>query len=396
MRRLITLAGVVSMILAVIAGIAFWRPWAETPEVLFEQAMLALDKGDFATVETTIEKLQSRQKFDPQGRLLLAGLLVRQGDSRTALKELQTIHNPSAEVSPRFYQFSGEALYQEGDLISALSCMSQLLKLKPESIDAHRWSAAIYYDLGALDLAMVHLNQIVELAPDDYRPHSLKGVIHSDFEQYQLAAEDYKKALALEMPETVRDSTRMDYTDTLLKLNQFREVLDLLAGLKPNTQICLARARAWRGLGERDNFQKELQQAQKFSPDDIEVVKLQAYYHLDIQDLISARKRFLEVIESEPYEVESLYQLALVERQLGNNEAYTQLMERKESSQKLYEEMTDLSQKILHDPAEVECRERLAEICEQIGQKKMAEIWRRAARESREFANRKMNQIDPR
>lgn len=382
MRRMIKLVSFVTLILVVAGGISVWQRLTVQPERLFERALADLDAGNFQAVEQAIETLLSQPDFERERRLLLAGLLVRQGDSSTALKELESF-TPEGKLAALYYQFSGEALYREHDLTAALYCMSQLLKLEPENPAAHRWLAAIYYDLGALSLAMDHLDRLVELAPEDYRPHRLKAVIHSDFEQYQLAVDDYRRALERDVPAELRASLRLQLAGSLLKLDRFQDVLDLFSVVEPDAEIWLARAKAWRGLGEQARFREALQQAQSLAADDIEVVKLTGYAHLDRGELEAAREEFATIVEQEPFDVEALYQLALIERQLGHDGVYEELMHRKEASQKLYEEMTDLSRKILTDPLDAGSRDRLAEICTQLGKEKMAEVWRRAAAESR-------------
>ena len=373
------------MIAAAAAGGAcyFWfGPPAELPpQDRFEAALDALEAEDYESVRETMAALRSSPGYEDHCRILQVGLLVRNGNPSLALETLKAMP-PKGELAALIYQFTGEALYKVGQPNQALFCMGQLLELEPENVEAHRWLAAIYYDLGSLQLARYHLGKVIELAPDDYRPHRLRAVIHSDFEQYAEAVKDFRRALELPAPESVRADIRRGLADALLKAKEFRAVIELYADAEPAGEVWLARSIAWRGMAEQQKSQQALAEAQQLMPDDPEVWKQQALLAVDRNELAEAKEQFDKFLRLNPHDVEVLYQQALVEKKLGNEEASARLLERKESSQKLFEEMTELSRDILTDPEDVRSRERLAEICDQLGLAQMAVVWRKAARES--------------
>ena len=378
----ISLIAIVGVGLAVLGGYFYWRQLSDPPpEDLFQSGLISLEAGDYETVRKTVKKLRGESGFEKERELLQVGLLVRTGKSAYALERLKSLP-PEGEYAPLIYQFAGEALYQENQLPPALFCMKKLLELEPENEEAHRWLAAIYYDLGSLHLALVHIDQVVKLAPEDYRPFRLRAVIQTDFEQYSAAIDDYRRALELELPKKLVPAVKMEFANALLKQKKHGDVLELLKDEDSTAEVWLTRSIAYRGMGKLRNARNALTEAEKLDPDNPLVWKQSALLHVDQNEPAQAKKLFDGYLLQNPHDVEILYQQALVEKGLGNDAESVKLMQRKNNSQKLFEEMTALSKKILNDTRDVRSRQRLAEICDQLGRSKMAAVWRNAAKAS--------------
>ena len=85
------------------------------------------------------------------------------------------------------------------------------------------------------------------------------------------------------------------------------------------------------------------------------------------------------LIASDPSEDEAEYLLALLFRQLKDESQYQVHLARSESIKALKTQLTELSQQAMHDPANAEVRDQLAALCDQLGLKPLAAVWRTAA-----------------
>jgi tetratricopeptide (TPR) repeat protein len=107
---------------------------------------------------------------------------------------------------------------------------------------------------------------------------------------------------------------------------------------------------------------------------------------LDEGDRQGAITIYEELLAREPHDFQTRYQLALAYQAAGDNDAYERELARYRESEVKRSELFDMYREAMQRPADFEIRDRLATLCEELGQRELAETWRKAAQSARELA----------
>lgn len=340
----------------------------------------ALARGDWAAVSRQIQRLRRDSGHTDQIQLLRGGLLLRTGDSRGAIAELMRVR-PDGELREQSLLLLCEAFYQLKQWNDAAAVAQELLRRHPDHVEAHRWLGAAYFDLGALTQAEQHLRELARLAPQDYTPHRLLGVIYIDFEQYKSAIAHFQQALERNPPSAIIGEIRLELAKALIKHNQFEEALRTLdfQWLPDNVEPRVVRAECLWTMSRQEEAKRELDKARTATPDDPKVLWLTARMALDENRIDDALKSLQQVIAIEPTNHQALYEISLAYRRLGKVPEAQDFLERRNAAHTLYERLVELNKQAIKEPENATIRQELATVCDQLGKKELAAVWRDAA-----------------
>ena len=274
---------------------------------------------------------------------------------------------------------AGEALYRTGKLSQSIQILNSLISEVPDDLEGHRCLAAVYFDISAMQEARAELEHVIRLAPEDYRPHHLLGQIDLDFEKHGFAISHFRKALELcKIPERQRE-LRRGLALSLRGDRQFAELLDTVPSDDPDPELQTCRADALWSQGKVDEARKTLDAVLQKEPALADPLLLSARINLDSGQLADAEEQLKRLLSADPHHVVARYQLAQVQRQAGNIEAFQDSMRIREQTQKLMDQLVELNQQIIDTPGNPDLCLQIADVAEQLGKQELAESWRKAA-----------------
>lgn len=340
----------------------------------------ALVRGEWATVSKQIQRLRQKPDATDQVQFLRGGLLLRTGDPRGAIAELVRVRS-KGELGDQTLLLLCEAFYQLKQWNNVVSVGLDLLRRDPDLADAHRWLGATYFDLGDMNQAEFHLKELARLAPLDFSPHRLLGVMHKDFERFQEAIVDFRRALELRPPIAVRGDIRVELAKALVQQNQFDDALRALEFEWPTTAVepHIVRAECLWTLDRRDEAKQELLASQKLSPNDPQVLWMIVRMALDEERTPDALQTLQKIVDAEPTNHQALYEISLAYRRLGKETEAEEFLERRNAARGLFERLVELNKQAIKEPHNADVRIDLANVCDQLGKKELAAVWRDAA-----------------
>lgn len=352
----------------------------KSPHDAFLVGQEALARGDWATVSRQIQRLRQVSGHSDQVQLLRGGLLLRTGDSRGAIAELMRVR-PDGELREESLLLLCEAFYQLKQWNDAVAVAQEVLRRHPDHAEAHRWLGATYFDLGDLTQAERHLKELARLAPQDYSPHRLLGLIHHDFERYKEAIADFQEALKRNPPTAIIEEIRLDLANSLIQQNQFEEALQTLDNQWPPDKVepRVLRAECLWTMNRQDEAKRELDQVRQRAPGNLKVLWLTARMALDENRTDDALQTLQQVIAVEPTNHQALYEISLAYRKLGKESEAQGFLERRNTARALFERLVELNKQAINEPHNAVVRLELATVCDQLGKKELAVVWRDAA-----------------
>ena len=356
-----------------------------SPEEQFQTGMAALKKGDKSEVLTALNDLKQHPEYTDHVRLLVGISRQQAGDHVAALESFARM-NQDGPLKEHVHQYAGISYYGLGRLVEAETTFRTLLKDSPDSAEAHRWLGIVYYDLGAYDFAIVHLSRLTELEPDDFRPHRLLGLMHRDFERDADSESFYLKALERTPPKDIRREIVGELALAYISQRKYQEALKLVESETADAELLAIGSRCLMNLAEKEKAAARLREAARLDPDPRTVLLLQAEFFQADNRNTEAIGRLRRAVKLDHFDIEARYKLALLLQKAGNTDEYNAEIAEWEKQKKMKEQLTDLNIKALSEPFNSELRFELAELCEQLGKKELAVMWRKAGESIRTAA----------
>ena len=351
-----------------------------TTEDDFSKGENALVRGDWLTVSRQIEALKRKSVLSDEIQFLRGGLLLRTGNTHEAIAELMRIRSVGG-LRQKSQLLLCEAFYQLKQFSEVVAVGRDLLRRDPDLADAHRWLGATYFDLGDLTQAEFHLKELARLEPKDYSPYRLLGVMHKDFERYQEAIVDFQRALDLEPPPMIVGEIRLALAQTLIQQNQFEEALRTLEFEWPENAVepRVVRAECLWTLNRHGEAKQQLLAAQRLEPSDRQALWMSVRIALDEERTTEALHTLQKLVDAEPTNHQALYEISLAYRRLGKDSEAQEFLERRNVARALFERLVELNKQAINEPQNASVRLDLAKVCEQLGKKELAIVWRDAA-----------------
>ena len=347
--------------------------------------MTALKKGDKSAVLNVLNELRQHPEYADHVRLLVGISRQQAGDHVAALESFARMEQ-DGPLKEQIHRYAGVSYYGLGRLVEAETTFRTLVKSSPDSPDAHRWLGIVYYDLGAYDFAIVHLSRLTELEPDDFRPYRLLGLMHRDFERDADSEAFYLKALELTPPKEIRREIVGELALAYIGQRKYREALKLVEAEPADAELLALGSRCLMNLAEKEKAATRLKEAARLEPDHRTVLMLQAEFFQADNRNTEAIGRLRRAVKLDHFDIEARYKLALLLQKLGSADEYKAEIAEWEKQKKMKEQLTDLNIKALSEPFNSELRFELADLCEQLGKKELATMWRKAGESIRTAA----------
>lgn len=351
-----------------------------SPSDLYEAGLKSLAERDFAGVRHQLKRLDACEDDPGYGGLLQAIFFLRTGDQRSALRTLGGL-DARGPLRVEILEFTGEALYQAGQLWDARDVLTTLVSEQPDHVNGHRWLGSAYYDLGAQSEAVFHLEQVTRLAPEDYRPHWLMGVIYRDLESYSQSVQHLQRAWELNPPTGVRESIVVFLSRSLRAEHKYDVALQYLTQCAESPDVLVERASCEFSLGKSDEAFQSL--SRSTVPEDDESGT--AWYLLFGEILEGQNKlqealtRYEEGVRRFPFEEDLQYRIAVVLQSMGMKDRAAEEMKVWEQRNALKNRLIELNKVAASELDNAAVRRELADVCRQMQRPKHAEMWAAAA-----------------
>jgi tetratricopeptide (TPR) repeat protein len=376
--------------IASILGAWAWRQHRLDLDV--EQAVASLENGgDAWGNEEFLMQVSRSGRYDGQLRLFRGAYLLRTGQAAAVLPSLAGLR-AEGPLRLALLLVRSEACYKTGRLPEAEQGFLQAVSVNPQNSRGHRWLATIYHDLGNINASFAELEKVAELEPDDFYAFRLMGMLNLlDYQQNKEAAECYRKALARHPPANEVPAIRGELAQALVAMNDYTGALDVLSEVEDTAQFLAQKAECRWGLGERDEAAELLKQALALDAGERGALLLSARIALEDSKPQSAIKPLQRVLQRDPNDFNARYQLSMAYQGLGDKAAAAAELERMRTSRALLDQLSKSYFEAVQQPRDARVRDEIAELCEKLNKRELAELWRRSA----EFC-RQNGSIEPR
>jgi tetratricopeptide (TPR) repeat protein len=374
--------GSLVVVLGLLGGIAYWRFRAPDPDERLHQGQAALLREDYDKAAELTSLLEAAGHLD-HAHLLRGQSLLRRGYLNPALLEYNAIRHDCKELLAEASMIFGLGLYFHGHLVEAEKLLLHAVHMRPENVDVRRGLAALYYDRGAMRDALRHLQRWAELAGDDGMPYRFMGVIYQGLSATAPAAENYAKALTLNLPSEIRETTLVELAQVRMERTEYTNAMACLDRLsadtreQPNVQEC--RAECLIGMGHPSEATALLEPLLATESPTPRALRLRAQIHAAAGETTEAKALLEKALQRDAHDCFSRYQLALLctkqKRQAEAEEQFRLL----EASQQLFRKLSDLNQQAIDRPRDAAVRRHLADVCRQLNKPELAQMWRKAA-----------------
>jgi tetratricopeptide (TPR) repeat protein len=376
------LALVVAAAFVGLAGGAWWW-WRHTKEPAYRlhQGQDALRRGDRDEAERYAQMLIADGQAD-WAHVLRGDALFRQKQYDRAVAELTRIHG-EGEVRLEAALILGQCLVLQDNYEQAERVLQFIVHSRPDNAIAHRCLAGIYYKQGAEMRAVEHAQEWGRLEAHNGEPYWMMGEIHQDLEHLPDAIESYQEALRRELSGVLNEKVREQLAECLNRQLRWHEALEVLDGERPLPQTAERQALrvecAW-NLGQADKARALLDAALASYPRGIELLRIGAEIRQADKQPQQAAALLIWALEVDRHDHASRHKLAQVYEGLGRRAEAEEQRRLAEQTKSLFEEMTRLRDEAAKNLWDATPRLQLAKICDELGQKKEARMWREAAK----------------
>jgi tetratricopeptide (TPR) repeat protein len=350
----------------------------------FEATIVELERtrGEGSFVRRLLQGLGD-STLDDELRLLRGARYLDGDEDEKARSLIGQVPAAGPRRIPRLV-LAGRILFREGRLTDAERTFRRVEAESPQTLAAHRWLATVYHELGAMQASLDELLEVTRLRPDDFFAYRLIGILQSeDFGRFKEAAEFYREALERNPPPEQLQSIRRELAECLLFANDYAGALEVLKEAQADARVLALEAECRWSLGEPEETVKLLSRALELAPRDQRALTLSARLALDRGDPKSAVEPLKALLEADPHDYDAHYQLATAWQRLGDKEAAALELEKMNKSKALHERLRHAYERAMHRSNDADIREEIAQLCEQLGKARLAQLWRRAADERR-------------
>jgi choline-sulfatase len=152
------------------------------------------EKAEIGALEALLAAPSTDARAFPETRLLLAGLLRRDGRDREAVRVLEAIDPPTPAQSRMLVDIA----LARGDGAQAVGLYETLLERAPLSDNVRRSLAELYDSLGRSEEAVALYDALILVDPEDATLRVDRGTTHFRLGQRAAAEQDFRDAIAIE------------------------------------------------------------------------------------------------------------------------------------------------------------------------------------------------------
>lgn len=359
----------------------------EKTQSVFERALTLVEHGQQKEFREAVEELRDLPGTAEHLNLLLGISLTFSGDNEAALARISKVP-PVGNLRKPMMKWSAECLVRLGRHGDAEQILKSLIAESPKDPDGHRRIARVYHQLGAMDFAIAALKETAKYDPDDFWAYRMSGLIYNaDYANFTAAIEQYRLALERTVPESEERAIRTELAECLIQQRDYAAALDVLKPVPNAVQTLVMRSECLWSTGELEPARELLAEAAAINADATVIKVLKARMLLDDGEREHAIELLTSILEKEPHDFQTRYQLALAYQAIGDSAAYDREMAAYRESESLRNGLFDLYREAMKDPSNADIRDEIASQCEKLGQTDLAETWRRAAKSARQHSS---------
>jgi tetratricopeptide (TPR) repeat protein len=371
-----------TLVVGLSAGAA-WHYRCTRPEYRLQQGREALQRYDWAAARYQADCLENAG-YPDHAHLLRGQVYLHQRDLAEAILEYNAIRHDQPKVLAEASLVYGLGFLSVGKLVEAERFLRYVLDVRPDDTDAHRGLAKLYYERGALKHAIRHLQQWSRLVPEAGEPHRWLGLAYADLEADEPAAEHYRLALTKTLSPQLAQEVVIEWTELLVKQRQFAEALACLergpqTTLRDSLAVRELRAECLYGVGQVEEAARLLDRVLAANPNAPRALRIRALIHAATGEMTEAVVLLEKALRIDAHDHVSRYQLALAYAALGRPQEADEQRRLLKQTEELLRQWADLNQEASAKPADPRIRQRLAEVCTELGKPEMAQKWLRAA-----------------
>lgn len=383
------------VLLAAMGGFAYWK--ISRPMYRYQLGLDALAQHDPVMLSFASQALANTKGFEPHAHLLQGAAILKIGaiDGNMSRLSEATEHftkcSRNAETRVPALLMTGECYAKANRNDIAEKCLSEVLLIDPNQVDAHRLLAQIYFDVGVMNKAMFHLTQVAKLDTEDCRAVQFLGRIQADFGDFEGAITSYDEALARGPSEADERAIRFELAQSLVKRRNYARALKVLGtwlppkdyrptdGSAAAPDYLAMKAECQLGLGDRDEAKKSLAEALQIQPEHLASLLLAGNIALQSQDPKSAESLLKRALQTNPKDYTANFRLEQAYRQMGDKERADEQHEVVQMIQSLKEKFAELHQAAMKQPENAEIRYQLGVTAQDLNDPEMAVSWFNAA-----------------
>lgn len=356
-------------------------------EEYFQTGMTALAQGDLELVKQCADHLKEQPEFESHEKLLSASYLLKIKQPAAALKLLSQV-DPVGDLRAPALLAAGESLYLLNRLAEAQGLFAKLASEEPGHVDSHRWLAAVAYDLGDLDRALDELGIVIRLQPADFRPHLLLGQMKYDLEQYADAVVEYKKALEKKPPQNLTEKIAPLLARSQTRVREYADAINTLKATTPSAETLALEAECEMSLGHMDKARSLVAQVKGINEHQVDMLKVAARIEMDEGHPAAAIAPLRSILRLDAQDHETRHLLSQALRLTGKVEEADKEAQTTAQTLEFKRQLSQLTQDAIAKPTDPEIREKMAEICSQMGKLELAASWKKAAEACRQINTR--------
>ena len=348
------------------------------PDVRLQQGVAAIEAGELDVAYRIASSLEASDSGGNESRVLHGWLAMVEGNHRLALELL----SPDLAIGKhrfRILMSIAECHYRLGQLSEAQTLLQDALLERPESAHAYRILAAIAYDQGDGNRAISMLSRLKQLAPDDYSAPHLTGVIYSEFSYYDEAVKELTNALQLNPPPGKAYEIGCAIAENQIELLRFEQALIRLDQIEDGPERDTLRAECLWTLGNKDAARVIIERLLDAGTTDSRLrwIAARALW-LDQKDLRAAGL-LRKLLAEDEWHVEGRYLLSQILASTGKREEAAAELDKYQKALSFKKSIVELGAEAGKHPDHAQVRFELAEIWQQMGNDRMASVWRLAA-----------------
>jgi tetratricopeptide (TPR) repeat protein len=370
-------------VLGLVGGGSAWWYHTTRPDYRLRRGQEALRRGELDKAERLVHLLEDGGYLD-HAHFLRGALFLHQRRLAEAVSELNQIREENEAVRLEAAVHFGLGFLSLGRPREAEHLLRYVVSRQPDHLDAHRGLAALYFDQGAKGPAVYHTREWVRLAPNDGYAHRFLGVIYSDFgDSNGWAIDRFREALRCGLRDDIAEEVQEELAELLVKQTDYAEALNVLDSLSPEraeTQKALElRGECLWNLSRVPELRALLDRALPEHPRSAGLLRLQGQLLLDADNPKAATVALERAVQVDRHDHVGRHLLAQAYESLGRRSEAANQRRLALETQKLLEEVSDLSTKAIDKPWDAALRLRLAEVCEKVDRFPEAAMWRKAA-----------------
>ena len=364
-------------------GVAAWWRQAHLADYLLSRGEQLLEAGDLAGARECAERLAT-SGYPNHAHLLRGEALLRADKVNPAIEEINQIPEEDTSLRLKAAETFGMRFLVLQRRAEAAQMFKYVLSKNPDHLNAHRGLAAIYFDQGAASQALRHGQEWSRLSPRDGNPHRFMGVVYMDMgDNNNFAIASFKEALARELSEAHREEVKRELAEVLIRETDYAAAWEILQELGPRSQA-LEKTKELKGealmkLNRPDELKAFLAEALAQFPNNTRLLWLQAHLYLDSAKPQEAADLLERALRLDRHCTRCRQLLAQAYVALGRQSDATQQIRQMEATQKLVEQLGEMTHQATEAPWDQNLRLRIASVCDQLDKFGEAANWRQAA-----------------